>query len=145
TEQASGWFYKHNLGNGQFAPAKLVSPKPTFTGLGAQLQLADLDGDGGKQLVQLNQQPQGYYELNDDEAWQPFRTFESLPNINFNGSNSRMLDLYGDGKPDILITENEVFSWYESKGRKGYETALKTEKPFDEEAGPHIVFADNKQ
>ena len=52
TEQANGWYYKHNLGDGNFEQAKLVSPKPSFAGLG-QLQLADLDADGGKQLVIL--------------------------------------------------------------------------------------------
>ncbi|MFN3532389.1 MAG: SpvB/TcaC N-terminal domain-containing protein, partial [Candidatus Brocadia sp.] len=51
TEQANGWYYKHNLGDGQFEQAKLVTPKPSFAGLGGQLQLADLDADGGKQLV----------------------------------------------------------------------------------------------
>src|SRR5690606_23797706 len=98
-----------------------------------------------KQLVNLNQEPRGYFELSDEEEWQIFRTFENLPNINFNESNTRMLDLNGDGKPDILITEDQVFTWYESKGRKGYETTFRTEKPIDEEAGPHIVFADSKQ
>lgn len=145
TEQANGWFYKHNLGDGKFEPAKLVTPKPSFAGLGSQLQLVDLDADGGKQLVNLNQEPRGYFELNDEEEWQIFQTFENLPNINFNDSNTRMLDLNGDGKPDILITEDQVFTWYESKGREGYEAAFRAEKPIDEEAGPHIVFADSKQ
>ena len=29
TEQANGWFYKYNLGKGNFTEAKLVSPRPT--------------------------------------------------------------------------------------------------------------------
>lgn len=145
SEQGNGWFYKHNLGNGKFEPAKLVTPKPSFAGLGSQLQLMDLDADGGKQLVSLNQEPRGYFELNDEEDWESFRTFENLPNINFNDSNTRILDLNGDGRPDILITEDQVFTWYESRGRKGYESALRTEKPIEEEAGPHIVFADSRQ
>ncbi len=145
TEQAGGWFYKHNLGQGQFAQAKLVSPKPSFAGLGSGLQLLDLDADGGKQLVNLGQQPKGYFELNDEEEWQPFRHFAHIANINLNDANSRMLDLNGDGKADVLITEDHVFTWYESLGRKGYSAAKKTIKVFDEEAGPHIVFADEKQ
>ena len=46
TEQAGGWYYKANLGNGNFENAKLVSPKPSFSGLGGQLRLIDLDADG---------------------------------------------------------------------------------------------------
>jgi hypothetical protein len=33
TEQANGWYYKHNLGDGKFEQAKLVSPKPSFADL----------------------------------------------------------------------------------------------------------------
>ncbi|MEC4686088.1 MAG: SpvB/TcaC N-terminal domain-containing protein [Nitrospirota bacterium] len=145
TEQGEGWFYKHNLSDGKFTQAKLVSPKPSFAGLGSQLQLMDLDADGCKQIVNLNNEPKGYFELSDEEEWQAFRTFENLPNINMGDTNARMLDLNGDGKPEVLITEDHVFTWYESAGRKGFETANKTVKPFDEEAGPHIVFADPEQ
>ena len=145
TEQADGWYYKHNLGDGKFEQAKLVSPKPSFAGLGGQLQLADLDADGGKQLVSYGSQPKGYFELSDEDEWQPFRTFDSLPNIDLSDANTRMLDLNGDGKPDVLITEDNVFTWYESAGRKGFTQAYKTPKSFDEEKGPHLVFADPKQ
>jgi RHS repeat-associated protein len=145
TEQSQGWFYKYNLGQGKFERGKLVSPKPSFMGLGSQLQLMDLNADGGKQLVNLNNEPKGYFELSDEEEWQAFRAFEHLPNINIGDVNARILDLNGDGKPEVLITEDQVFTWYESAGRKGYESVHRTVKTFDEEAGPHIVFADSKQ
>ncbi|NNV57631.1 insecticidal toxin complex protein [Panacibacter sp. KCS-6] len=145
TEQANGWYYKHNLGGGKFERAKLVTPKPTFAGLGSQLQWADLNADGGKQLVNFANEPKGYFELDEDNEWQPFQYFKNLPNINLGDSNTRMLDLNGDGKPDILISEDHVFSWYPSSGKNGYETVQKTVKPFDEEKGPHVVFADLKQ
>jgi len=145
TEQATGWFYKHNLGGGKFEQAKLVSPKPSFTGLGGQLQLADIDADGGRQLVSYSTNPTGYFELDDDNEWQQFKAFQNLPNIDFGDANTRMLDLNGDGKPDVLITEENVFTWYESEGRKGYSHVHKSLKPFDEEVGPHIIFADQKQ
>ena len=142
TEQANGWYYKHNLGNGNFAHAKRVASKPSFSGLGGALQLADLDADGSKQLASYSGDTRGYFEFNDDDVWEHFRLFESLPNINLSDANTRMLDLNGDGKPDLLITEENVFTWYESTGKKGYASARKTVKPFDEEAGPAIVFAD---
>ncbi|CAG0943805.1 hypothetical protein BROC_02406, partial [Candidatus Brocadiaceae bacterium] len=103
------------------------------------------DADGGKQLVSYSSQPRGYFELSDEDEWQPFRTFESLPNIDLGDANTRMLDLNGDGMPDVLITEDNVFTWYASAGKKGYKQAYKTTKPFDEEKGPHLVFADPAQ
>ncbi|BBB92590.1 MAG TPA: SpvB/TcaC N-terminal domain-containing protein [Methylomusa anaerophila] len=145
TEQGEGWFYKSNLGDGKFEQAKLVSPKPTFTGLGSRLQLMDLDADGSKQLVNMNSEPKGYFELSDKEEWQAFRPFENLPNINSADANTRMIDLNGDGKPEILITEDYVFTWYESAGRKGFISSHKTGKPFDEEAGPYVAFTDPQQ
>ena len=145
TEQGRGWFYKHNLGGGKFEQAKLVSPKPSLTGLGTQLQLMDLDANGTKQLVSYHTEPKGFFELSDEEEWQPFRSFENLPNIDMGDANIRMLDLNGDGRPDVLITEDHVFSWYESVGKNGFKPARKTVKNFDEEVGPHIVFADSRQ
>ena len=145
TEQAGGWYYKQNLGNGEFENAKLVSPKPSFAGLGSQLHLADLDANGGKQLVNYFEEPKGFFELSDEEAWQPFKNFQSLPNINLNDANTRMLDLNGDGKAEILISEDNVFTWYESEGKIGFTNSYRTEKPFDDEAGPAVVFADSTQ
>lgn len=145
SEQANGWYYKHNLGGGNFEPGKLVSPKPSFIGLGSQLQLVDLDADGGKQLVSFSNEPKGYFELNDDNEWQLYRNFKALPNINFNDPFLRMIDLNGDGKPELVISEDNVFTWYESDGRTGFKEARKTVKPFDEETSPHMIFADQKQ
>jgi RHS repeat-associated protein len=145
TEQANGWYYNHNLGNGQFEQAKLVSPKPSFAGLGQTLQLADLDADGGKQLVNYSNDPKGYFELNDDQEWQSFQSFNTLPNIDLDDPNTRMLDLNGDGKPEIVIAEDNVFTWYAAEGRNGFSAFQKTAKPFDEETGAAILFADEKQ
>src|SRR5690625_4205267 len=145
TEQAGGWYYKHNLGDGKFEQAKLVSPKPSFSGLGSVMQLTDLDGDGGKQLASFGAVPSGYFELNDTNEWEGFRTFKTMPTIDFEDPNTRMLDLNGDGMPDVVISEENVFTWYPSEGRDGYSSAVKTPKPFNEEEGPNIVFADGSQ
>lgn len=70
TEQGEGWHYKHNLGEvaeagvASFAPARLVAPKPSFTGLGqGVMQLQDLDADGGKQIVVNAPGLQGYFDV----------------------------------------------------------------------------------
>lgn len=145
TEQANGWYYKHNLGDGKFESAKLVSPKPSLSSLGGQLQLADLGGDGGKQLVSYEPSSPGYFELDDDNEWHGLQPFNALPNIDFGDSNTRMLDLNGDGKPEVVISEDQVLTWYASEGREGYSAAQSTPKPLDEEEGPSIVFADAEQ
>jgi hypothetical protein len=142
TEQGGGWFYKHNLGEGRFERARLISPKPSFSGLGTQLQLADLDADGSKQLVNFASWPKGYFELDDDDKWQPLRDFKHMPNIDLTGDDVRMIDLNGNGRPDMLISEDNVFTWYASEGRRGFSGARKTSVSFDEESGPRIVFSE---
>lgn len=145
TEQAGAWFYKHNLGNGNFGPAKCIAPKPSFTGLGSKLQLMDLAADGIKQLVSLSGEPRGYFELSEREEWQRFQPFQHLPNINMDDANVHLLDLNGDGQAEILVTEDHIFTWYESAGREGYQDRHRVYNPFDEEAGPYLVFSDPRQ
>ena len=145
TEQGEGWYYQRNLGQGRFTAARPVSRKPSFVGIGSHLKVMDLGGDGCKQLVSLRQEPKGYFELDDQEEWQSFRSFESLPNINFSDTNVRLIDLNGDGKFEALVSEENVFTWYDSTGRKGFADIHKTPRSFDEERDPQLVFADATQ
>lgn len=144
TEQASAWYYKSNLGDGNFDAIKLVAPKPSLDGLleGA-VHFQDLEARGQQFLVSNGLQ--GYYELDDNKEWLPFRHFNEIPNINLQDPNLKLLDLNGDGRPDLLISEERVFTWYASKGKEGYERNHTAPKPFDEEKGPNIIFADSMQ
>lgn len=144
TEQGDGWYYKSNLGKGNFSRASLISPKPSFKGLGQQLTLTDLEGNGIKQLSQMQVEPKGFFELSATEEWQPFTAFQEMPNTKEN-SFSRMLDLTGDGLADILLTEPGGFTWFPSKGKKGYGAAQVVNQDFDEESAPAIVFSDGIQ
>jgi Insecticide toxin TcdB middle/N-terminal region/Insecticide toxin TcdB middle/C-terminal region/FG-GAP-like repeat len=56
-----------------------------------------------------------------------------------------LIDLNGDGKSELLVSEDNVFTWYESTGRKGFTQARKAPKSFDEERDPQLVFADATQ
>ncbi|NMH88794.1 SpvB/TcaC N-terminal domain-containing protein [Flavivirga algicola] len=145
TEQANSWYYKRNLGGGNFEQAKMISPMPSLAGMGSSMQLVDLNGDGRKQFASFDSHTPGYFELDEESEWQGMRSFTSIPNIDFGNENTRLLDLDGDGKPEIVISEDHVLTWYPSEGRNGFSAARKTAKPFDEEEGPHVVFADARQ
>ncbi len=152
TEQGNGWWYKANLGdvdenhNVQFDTMRQVVPKPSFTGMATGvLQLQDLEANGEKQIVVNNNAIRGFFALTDDNQWLPFRHFEAIANIDMLDPNVRMIDLDGDGRADILLTEHEVFTWYASRGKTGFDRSKRVQKPFDEELGPAIVFADAQQ
>jgi hypothetical protein len=140
TEQANTLYYKSNLGKGTFTPASAVAPKPSYAGVSTGvLQLADLDAKGMKNL--LSREEQGSFELDAAAGWLPFRAFGNNPNINWSDPNLKMLDLNGDGTADILITEDDVFTWYPSLGTDGFDSACRVQRASDEETGPDIVFA----
>ncbi len=111
TEQAEGWFYKRNLSplntrqeNGRetvaarFAPIERVAQKPSLAALsGGRQQFLDLAGDGQVDLVELEGPTPGFYERTEDERWETFVPFTSLPNLAWDNPNLKFVDLTGDG------------------------------------------------
>lgn len=146
SEQNGALYYKENLGNGKFAPARPVFQSPSFKGLSSgHLQLADLEADGRRQLVSLDSPAKGFFEAGEPGEWEPFRTFGQLPNIDWNDPALRLIDLNGDGRPDILMTGDDVFAWYPSEGRKGFREPQKLPVETSEEKGPVLLFSDMEQ
>jgi RHS repeat-associated protein len=146
TEQADAWFYKPNLGGGRFGPLGPVARKPSLAALGqGRQQLLDLAGDGQLDLVEFTGPMPGFYERTDQEDWENFRPFGSLPNIAWDDPNLRLVDLTGDGHADILITEDQALIWYPSLAEAGFGAAERVQQALDEEEGPRLVLADGTQ
>jgi len=145
--QGGAWFYKANLGDGRFAPERMLATQPAAAGGagGAAERLLDLAGDGHLDLAELGGPMPGFYERTFDRGWRPFRSFRSQPDISWNDADLRMVDLDGDGLADVLITGDDAFSWYPSLGYEGFGPALRAYHPWSEEKGPHLVFADPEQ
>jgi RHS repeat-associated protein len=156
TEQGSGWFYKRNLSplpvkeNGKetvrarFAPVESVQVKPNLS-LAAGAQFLDLAGDGQPDLVVTDGPIVGLYEHDENESWQPFRPFTAPLNRNLRDPNLRFVDLDGDGRADVLITEDDAFVWHPSLAEEGFGPARRVAQALDEEKGPRLVFADGTQ
>lgn len=146
TEQADAWFYKPNLGGGRFGPLEKVASIPSLASLrGGRQQLLDLAGDGQLDLAEFSGPTPGFYERTEDQKWVSFRTFNKLPNIDWGEPNLRFVDLDGDGHADILITEDNAFTWHSSLAEEGFGPAQRVAKSSDEEKGPKLVFADGTQ
>ncbi len=158
TEQANGWFYKSNLGNGEFTPPQSITYKPSFNGLSdGSLQWQDLDADGRRQVV-ADAPIKGFWELSpvpeprmggtgfvEGREWSPFQTFPKNINIDWSSPFTKMLDLNGDGKADLLLTEDRVWTWYENEGKQGFDFGGQSPVFFDEEKGPVLLLRDMVQ
>ncbi|HEY5812998.1 MAG TPA: toxin TcdB middle/N-terminal domain-containing protein, partial [Terrimicrobiaceae bacterium] len=155
SEQADGWFYKRNLSpinivhaNGSahaeacLAPIEKVATKPAVSLASGHSEILDLAGDGTLDIVTFSGPLAGYYERTEDENWDSFHLFRSLPNQNWDDPNLRFIDLTGDGHADILVTADDVFRWYPSLGEAGFGGQQLARHPLDEKSAPRVVFND---
>ena len=138
-QTGTAWYYKRNLGDGRFGPMEMVGTVPSLAA-NASVQIADFGGDGLTDMLVQTGDLNGYFELSEEAEWSHFKPFAHPVNFNLNDPALRLIDLDGNGIPDILITEDDCFVWYPADARDGYKAARCVAKALEEESGPCIVF-----
>lgn len=158
-ERAGAWYFKRNVspltsvagaalpaGPASFEPLVEVTRLPGFAqDASRRHQFLDLAGDGQLDCVVLDRPVAGFFERNDAEDWDDFTPLPSLPNVDWADPNLRFIDLDGDGRADVLVSEHDVFTWHRSLGEKGFAAGERVLKARQEEEGPAVVFADGVQ
>lgn len=142
-EQAGAWTYEANAGGGQLGPATTlpsVSAGRTLGGGGGRT-LVDLLGTGTLDVVDYRGPTPGFYARTDG-TWAPFQAFSGLPTTAVTDPNVRMVDVTGDGRPDLLVTEADALTFYPSLGTDGFDRGYRVPLPTDEDRAPRVVFAD---
>ncbi len=136
--------YQPNLGEGTVGPAKLLAEQPSFPGPSSgRLHLLDLAGDGRKAFVTTDSQTTGYFRYDEGPELTAHRSLPNVPNVDLMDPALRFIDVTGDGRPDILLTEAEAFTWYEGLGPDGFAEGEHTALPLDDLDGPILAFSDS--
>ncbi|MGH7714473.1 MAG: SpvB/TcaC N-terminal domain-containing protein, partial [Vulcanimicrobiaceae bacterium] len=142
------WWYKQNLGGGEFGPLTAVAAGP-LASAGGYL-LTDIDSNGNTDFTQLFGQGAGRYELDrESSAWHPFRAFDEFPHVEALSRSARWVDLNGDRRADLVVTHSDRFTWFASDG-DGFKPPVDVPRPSGSDAIPTLsddssldfVFAD---
>ena len=141
TAQDGAWYYKPALGDARYGVLQTLPSHPGVSLADRRNQLMDLGGDGRLDVVRFTGPAAGFFERTDD-GWGPHRPFVSAPQIDWSSPNLSMVDLTGDGRAGVLITEADALVWYPSLGKDGFGPAQRIPVPGDEGAGPHILLSD---
>jgi RHS repeat-associated protein len=142
---AEGWTYQSNdsparPGGVRFGPVALLPSRPGRR-LDDRTELLDLAGDGSIDVVSFDPAAAGFWEHDDADGWHPFVAFEQPLNRDVRDPNLRFIDLDGDGRADVLVTEDEALVWHRSLDERGFEAERRRPMPADDDAGPRLVFA----
>jgi RHS repeat-associated protein len=144
-DDGGAWHYQPNRGGATFGPVHTVARRPALALLApTRQQLVDLAGDGRVDLVDFGPPTPGYATRTGD-GWSDFAAFAALPNLDWAADSLRFVDLTGDGRADALITDQDGFTWFASRGAAGFDAATQQRVPGDERDGPRVVFQDGTQ
>ncbi|KAJ8130431.1 hypothetical protein O1611_g3197 [Lasiodiplodia mahajangana] len=133
TRHENAWYYQRNESpadpheNCCFSNPKLIPHIPSawkracfFTDLNLRGKPGLFCGVSGDE--NHGGQPAGYYDRAEGGGWSTFTPFSSSPNIDLGDMRLRMVDLTGDGRPDLLrlTCDARPGEWYPSLAAKGF-------------------------
>jgi YD repeat-containing protein len=139
----AGYDVWENLGDGHIdrrRPQQDGIPPVSLSQSG--VALGDMGGDGLADVIVDAPPISGFFEATPDGQWQPFKRFARFPSVDLADPNLRIVDLTGDGLPDLLITRESHFLWFRCLGEEGYAEPRTVARLHDLDAFPDIYFSD---
>lgn len=132
TETENSWYYKPNLGGGNFGPQHELASIPGLSSTNSRPVLIDLNQDGRKEFVIAHSGVGGYYSREGFD-WTGFESFAYPLSDNFATRDQTYLDLNGNGLADVLVDTGDEFLIHYARGKSGYNPAVAQEKRLGEQ------------
>lgn len=127
SEQSGSWYFKENLGDGEFGRLREVDEIPAR--MAAEFELLDFNRDGNLDFVGFSGREAGFYERDRRNGeWKGLENFSRLPRIDFANARVQFADLNGDGNVDFLVERQDRFEWYASDGEEGFKAPVEIRK-----------------
>ena len=142
-ELADGVRYWRNLGGGRFDLGRTMETAPAGVRLSEPgVQLLDAQGNGRADLMVVEGVGAGYYPLNFQGRWDErgFVRYRSVPTIDLDAPDVRLVDLDGDGVTDALRT-GPLFELYYNDPQRGW-ADVELRQRIDGDAFPDVTFED---
>lgn len=135
-------------GEGHYGEAGIPSQFPNLRSLGGGTNLlADIRGNGHKDLMVRNAGMSGFFANRNDGGWEPFEPFAATP-TELTDPAAELTDLSGSGRQDLWIPAGEErLRVYGSRGAAGYQGPVERTVAADFPSGPsgedvYVGFAD---
>jgi RHS repeat-associated protein len=160
SDDGTAWHYQRNLSplsgvplpggtepreTANFEAANIVTDLPSGHALAGEVQLLDIRGEGRVDVVSFQQNAPGFWTREPEIGWDSFVAFRSQITADINSANMRFVDLTGDGRPDVLIGEDNLWMMYPSLGELGYGAAELVRAAWDESSGGPPVYSNDTE
>nr|WP_256378847.1 SpvB/TcaC N-terminal domain-containing protein [Bradyrhizobium sp. Ai1a-2] len=133
------------LSGGAFRPPQPLQFQPSGALGNTATQLVDLAGDGSIDVLEYSSAAAVVYERDERQGWHAARVLPRRPAYPLNDPNVRLVDLDGDGRAELLLTEHDCLVWQEGLGEDGFGAVHRVAKLLDEKLGPVCVFSEVMQ
>src|SRR5205814_2287861 len=127
----------------RFGELEVIHSMPLVSFGGHNAHFGDVKGAGKLDIIQTSPSSWGYYERDTESpaGWTSFQNFSSSPNIDTANPDVKFVDLTGDGLPDLLIYQDQIYCWYPSLAADGYGPGRMVTQASSEDLGPVCVFS----
>jgi RHS repeat-associated protein len=135
--------YWSNRGHLRWEAPRALPQFPSVFSLGDdRVRFADMDGNGGADVLVGSGSFSGYYENNGHGQWDRFNHYVRSPSFAFESGDIHLVDIDGDGLIDAVHSGRTGLQVYKNRGPAGWEPPALVPKGDPAASPPDLSFTD---